>query len=145
VCSADPVLSTDQLGQSRVGSCDIGAIEFEGALTIVIDVRPRRDPPNGINPNSTNNINVALLSGDGFDATLVDPSTVRLGVTGVEAAPIIFRRRDVNGDGQRDLVVQFQIPTLEIECGASSLTLRGQISGGHSIISSSAITTTGCK
>jgi hypothetical protein len=29
VCSADPVLSTDQLGQSRVGTCDIGAIQFE--------------------------------------------------------------------------------------------------------------------
>jgi hypothetical protein len=47
VCSADPVLSTDQLGQSRVGPCDIGAVEFEGPLTIVIDVRPRRDPLTG--------------------------------------------------------------------------------------------------
>jgi hypothetical protein len=145
VCSADPELSTDQLGQSRVGPCDIGAVEFEGALTIVTDVRPRRGPPNRINPNSTKNINVALLSGDGFDATLIDPSTVRLGATGVEAAPILFRLRDVNGDGQRDLIVRFQIPDLGIECGASSLTLTGQIPGGHSIISSSAITTTGCK
>jgi hypothetical protein len=65
VCSTDPVLSTDQLGQARVGACDIGAVEFGGALTIAIDVRPQRDP-NRINPNSNRNINVALLSGDGF-------------------------------------------------------------------------------
>jgi hypothetical protein len=51
-------------------------VEFEGPLMIVIDIRWRRDTPNRISPNSTNNINRALLSGDGFDATMVDPSTV---------------------------------------------------------------------
>jgi hypothetical protein len=144
VCSADPVLSTDQLGQSRVGPCDIGAVEFEAALTIGIDVRPQRDP-NRINPNSTRNINVALLSAAGFDATLIDPNTVRFGAAGVEAAPIHTRRRDVNGDGQRDLVLRFQIPDLGIECGASSLTLTAQNPAGHPITGSSAIITTGCR
>jgi hypothetical protein len=87
---------------------------------------------------------VALLSGDGFDATMIDASSVRFGATGVEAAPIHIGRRDVNGDGQRDLVLRFQIQDLGIECGATSVTLRGRISDGQSIIGSSPVTTTGC-
>ena len=59
--------------------------------------------------NSTKNINVALLSGVDFDATLIDTQTVRFGTTGTEAAPINIGRRDVNGDGRRDLVLRFQI------------------------------------
>jgi hypothetical protein len=145
VCSADPVLNTDQLGQLRVGPCDIGAIEFEGALTIVIDVRPRRDSPNRINPNSNRNINVALLSSAGFDATLIDTNTVRFGCNGVKAAPILIRRRDVNRDGQRDLVLRFQIQDLGLECGASSLILTGQNTAGHPITGESPIITTGCR
>ena len=144
VCSADPVLSTDQLGHSRVGPCDIGAVEFEGVLTIVIDVRPRRDP-NRINVNSTKNINVALLSGADFDATLIDTKTVRFGTTGTEAAPIHIGRRDVNGDGRRDLVLRFQIQDLGVQCGTSSLTLTGQNPAGHPIAGESPIITTGCR
>lgn len=143
-CSADPVLNTDQLGQTRAGPCDIGAIEFEGALTIVIDVRPWRDP-NRINLKSNKQVNVALLSGAGFDATLLDTSTVRFGATGFEAAPVHISRRDINGDGQRDLVLRFRIQDLGLQCGASDLKLTGLNPNGHPISGSSPILTTGCK
>lgn len=134
----------DQLGNPRVGSCDIGAIEFQGRTQVAIDIRPRSEA-NKVNPNSTRSINVAVLSDNGFDATNVDSSLVRFGATGTEAAPIHVARRDVNRDGQRDLVLRFQIQNLRIECGASSLTLTGQILDGQSIIGSSPIITTGCK
>ena len=122
----DPVLNTDQLGRSRVGPCDIGAVEFEGALTFIIDVRPRRDP-NRINPNSNRNINVALLSANSFDATTIDPSTVRFGATGVEAGSYPWRPQRCKRRRSARFGATFSNSDLGIECGATSVTLTGQI------------------
>ena len=33
-------LQTDQLGNLRVGICDIGAVEFRGQMLVSVDVRP---------------------------------------------------------------------------------------------------------
>jgi hypothetical protein len=134
----------DQLGNPRVGTCDIGAIEFQGRMLVSVDVRPRRDA-NRINPNSSQNINVAVFSAKGFDATTLDPNTVRFGGTGTEAAPINNARRDVDGDGRQDLVARFRIQELGIQCGDTSATLTGQTSSGFAIVGSSPIRTTGCK
>jgi hypothetical protein len=134
----------DQLGNPRVGTCDIGAIEFQGRTQVSIDIRPRREA-NKINPHSTRSINVALLSDDQFDATGVDSHFVRFGATGTEGVPVHLAQRDVNGDGRRDLVLRFLIHELAIECGATSATLTGQVSGDQSFIGSAPITTTGCK
>jgi hypothetical protein len=134
---------TDQLGNPRVGVCDIGSVEFadgpDGRLLVSIDVRPKRDV-NNINPNSTRNINVAVFSGNGFDATTIDPNTVRFGATGTEAAPINVGQRDVNGDGSRDLVFRFMIQDLGIQCGDTSATLTGQTADSQSFSGSSSIT-----
>jgi hypothetical protein len=81
----DACLETDQIGSQRVGPCDIGSVEFGGELVVAIDIRPWTDKDR-INPNSSQNINVAILSANGFDATLIDPNTVRSGATGTEAA-----------------------------------------------------------
>jgi hypothetical protein len=134
----------DQLGNPRVGSCDIGAIESQERTQVAIDIRPRSDADK-VNPHSTKNINVAILSENGFDATTVDSNLVRVGATGTEAAPVHVTGRDVNRDGQRDVVLRFEIQNLGIDCGATSLTLTGQILDGQSIIGSAPITTTGCK
>ena len=66
----------DQLGSARVGTCDIGAVEFQGRMLVSVDVRPRSDA-NKINPKSSQNINVAVFSGKGFDATTLDVNTIR--------------------------------------------------------------------
>jgi hypothetical protein len=136
-------LQSDQLGNLRVGICDIGAIEFQGKMLVSVGVRPRSDA-NRINPNSTKEINVAILSTDGFDATEVDSNTVRFGATGTEAVPIHVARRDVDGDGDRDMIVRFEIQDTGIKCGNTSATLTGQIPGGASIIGSSPIRTVQC-
>jgi hypothetical protein len=81
----------------------------------------------------------------GFDATTVDPNTVRFGATGTEAAPIHLGRRDVNGDGQRDIVVRFEIQDIGIKCGNTSAILTGQISSGLAFISSNSIQTVQCN
>jgi hypothetical protein len=136
-------LQADQLGLLRVGICDIGAVEFRGPMLVAVDVRPRSEA-NRINPNSTNNINVTILSSNGFAATTVDSNTVRFGATGTEAVPINVAFRDVDADGDIDMVVRFQIPDTGIKCGDTSAILTGQISNGPSIIGSSPIRTVQC-
>ena len=113
-------------------------------MLVSVDIRPRSDA-NRINPSSSKNINVAIFSVNGFDATTVDSSTVRFGATGAEAAPVHVALRDVDGDGHRDMVLRFQIQDTGIKCGDTSALLTGQISGGLSFIGSSPITTVQCK
>jgi hypothetical protein len=135
---------TDQLANPRLGICDIGSVEFQGGRMLVnIDIRPRSDA-NRINPNSSGNINVAILSGNGFDARTIDPNTIRFGATGTEAAPVNIARRDVDGDGDRDVVARFLIQDTGIRCGDPSATLTGQISNGVTIVGSSPIRTVQC-
>jgi hypothetical protein len=135
----------DQLGNPRVGTCDMGAVEFqESRMLVSVDVRPRSDG-NRINPHSNQNINVSVFSAKGFEATDLDPKTVRFGATGSEATPIHVGRRDVDGDGRQDLIVRFQIQDLGIQCGDTSATLSAQTSSGLAIVGSSPIRTTGCK
>jgi len=89
---------------------------------ILIDIRPRSDA-NRINPSSAKDINVAVFSSKDFDATSIDLNTVRFGATGTEAAPVHVARRDVDGDGDRDMVVRFQIQDTGIKCGDTSAVL----------------------
>jgi hypothetical protein len=113
-------------------------------MLVSVDVRPRRDA-NRINPNSIKNINVVVFSVNGFDATTVDPNSVRFGATGTEAVPVHVGQRDVDGDGKLDMVVRFEIQDTGIKCGDTSATLTGQISGGLPIIGSSPIRTAQCS
>ena len=137
-------LQTDQLGNLRAGICDIGAVEFRGPMLASVDIRPKKDA-NRINPNSDKDINVAIFSVNGFDATSVDPNTVRFGATGMEAAPIHIAMRDVDGDGHFDMVLTFEIQNTGIQCGNTSASLTGQTFQGLSIIGSSPIKTVQCK
>ena len=111
---------------------------------VSVDLRPRKDA-NRINPTSSKNVNLAIFSVNGFDATTIDSSTVRFGATGAEATPIHIRLTDIDGDGLRDMVLRFQILDTGIKCGDTSATLTGQISSGQSIIGSSPLTTVQCK
>ena len=110
---------------------------------VSIDVRPRSDT-NKLDPDSSREITVAILSVDGFNALTVDPNTVRFGATGNEAAPVHVARRDVDGNGHRDLLLRFEIQDTEIECGDTSGTLTGHTFNGESILGSSPIKTVKC-
>jgi hypothetical protein len=135
---------TDQLEKPRLGICDVGSVEFTGEtagnLLVDIDVRPSSGS-NIINPDSTKNINVAVFSRNGFDPSVIDVNTVRFGATGTETAPINVARREVNGDGTRDLVLRFAIQDLSIQCGDVSVTLKGRLADGQSFSGSTPIRT----
>ncbi|HEX2228108.1 MAG TPA: hypothetical protein VHM64_13295, partial [Candidatus Binatia bacterium] len=93
------------------------------------------------NPDSTKNINVAVFSHSGFDPSVIDVNTVRFGATGTETAPINVARRELNGDGTRDLVLRFAIQDLSIQCGDVSVTLKGRLADGQSFSGSTPIRT----
>jgi hypothetical protein len=117
-------------------------------LKISLDIKPGGFP-NSINPSSRGNIPVAILTTDAtdntgpFDATTVDPGTVRLGPAGAGAAR--YSLEDVDGDGDIDLLLHFNTQDTGIQCGDLSATLTGKTFDGREIQGTDAIRTVGCR
>jgi hypothetical protein len=107
-------------------------------LTVHIDVRPGDTQP-VINLNSHGVVPVAILSTSTFDATKVNPLTVRFGRTGTEASPVHFSLQDVNGDGLLDMVLQFSVQSTGLHLGDSEATLEGRTLDGTPFRGSTAI------
>jgi Right handed beta helix region len=146
-------LLTDQRGQPRpvdgdgdgTAACDIGAFELQPqARTVALDIKPGTFP-NTINPQSHGVIPVAILTTSTFDATLVDPLSVRFGPKGAKEAHQKGHVEDVNHDGEPDLVLHFATQATGITCGDTSASLTGETRDGDPIQGSDAITTVGCK
>ena len=84
---------------------------FAGIIPVNIDIKPGSFP-NAINLGSHGLIPVAILSSEDFDATTVNPETVRLAGQNVavrgKGNKLMAHEEDVNGDGKVDLVVQLE-------------------------------------
>jgi hypothetical protein len=130
--------------------CDWGGVSrlsflITGIFPIVsIDIKPGGFP-NSINPKNKGVIPVAILTTDTFDATTVDPTTVRFGRSGTEAAVVQSALEDVNSDGRPDLILHFRTQETGIKCGDTSASLTGHTTSGQAIQGSDAIVTVGCK
>jgi len=118
------------------------AVDRSAARTIGIDVRPLSELnmvacrfPSGLIP-------VALLSEQDFDASSVDPDSIRFGRTGSEAGVVrtgwddhpMQARLDVNGDGYRDIVYYFRLGYTGFSCadiptGKYSVRIDAMLSG----------------
>ena len=83
-----------------------------------------------LNLGSQGRVPVVILSTTDFDATTVNPTTVRFGKTGTEASPVHWAIEDVNGDGKPDLVLQFLTQTAGIQPGDNQVILMGRIVDG---------------
>lgn len=112
--------------------------------TNVIDIKPGSFP-NSINPQSRGEIPVAIFTTDFFDATTVDWSTVKFGVTGTEAFAGHSSLKDVDGDGETDMVLHFITLDTGIQCGDTSASLKGKTLGGELLAGTDSINTVGCK
>jgi len=94
----------------------------EALLEVAIDIRPGIGP-NPVNPRSRGVIPVAILTTEDFDATEVDPGTVRFGPAG--ASPVRYALEDVSGDGSLDMILHFRTQETGIQDGDTSATLTG--------------------
>ena len=107
-------------------------------LNANIAVKPG-DDQTVINLNTKGVVPVAILSTPTFDATKVNPLTVRFGRTGTEAAAVHFSLQDVNGDGFLDMVLQFRVQSTGLQLGISQATLMGRTMDGTPFRGSGAI------
>ncbi len=128
----------------------VGTI-FELGLSVEIDIRPGSDR-NRVNPKSRGVIPVAILStrladGDAtdFDATQVDETTLRFGPGEVGIAHRQAHVADVDGDGDRDLLLHFRTRGAGIACGDTEATLKGGTFDGMPITGAGAVDVVGCK
>jgi len=99
-----PTLNPSGLGNQV--SDDVLFVPWKTApegIIVTIDIKPG-SWPNSINTKAKGLVPVAILSGVGFDATLVDPSTITL----LGAHPVKSSLEDINGDGKLDLIVHFR-------------------------------------
>jgi len=113
------------------------------ASNVEIDIKPDSDD-NTINLGSSGVIPVAILSSLVFDATTVNPDTVRLSGAAVRLAgksgKYLATVEDVNGDGLDDLLCKVLTEQLLIEEGATTAVLEAQTYDGLSISGADSIT-----
>jgi hypothetical protein len=112
-------------------------------ISVAIDIRPHNDT-NKINATSHGVIPVAILTTDAFDATIADPLSVHFGPNGATEVHSKGHIRDVNHDGEPDLVLHFRTQETGIQCGDTSASLTGETFDGDLIQGSDAIKTVGC-
>jgi uncharacterized delta-60 repeat protein len=102
------------------------------ALAVAIDIRPATDR-NRINLRSKGVVRVAILSTAAFDATSVDPLSVRFGPAGATAFKERGHSKDTDGDGDTDLVLHFRTQETGLAGGTTTACLTGQTFGGVKI------------
>ncbi len=108
--------------------------------TVGIDIVPGSDT-NRVLLSSQASVEVAILSSATLDATKVNPSTVRFGRNGTEAAATQYTFKDVNKDGRRDMVLTFRVTNTGIMSGDTVAKLTGRLLSGQNIQGSDAVRT----
>jgi hypothetical protein len=99
-------------------------------------IRVELHPNDAINPGSNAPLQVVIFSHQGLDATTIDPTTVRFGPPGAEAARVTrdrMQERDTDGDGLLDLMVRFDAQEIRLTAGATQACLVGTLSDGTNI------------
>ncbi len=115
------------------------------SISTTIDIKPD-SPNNPVNPKSNGMLQVVVFGSPGLDTSQIDVASLRLGVTGLEAAPRKnYSYQDVNLDGEMDLVLHFRIPETGITCTTNQLLMTGQMLSGLPLTGSDIVTPVGCK
>ena len=127
--------------QEEVIYLALGAVG--GPLEILVDIKPGKEP-NAINPTSGQKIPVAILTTGNFDAQLVDPSTVQFGPGAATESHRRWHVKDVDEDGDLDLLFHFNTQETGIACGDREATLTGETYDGQVITGSDSIKTVKC-
>lgn len=102
---------------------------------VTVDIRPG-NTQNVVNPGSGGILPVAILSEERFDATTVDPASVKLAGAGVRlqpnGSPMAFTQ-DVSGDGRADLVLHIESSDLKLAPADTVARLTGSAPGNLTV------------
>ncbi len=101
--------------------------------------------PNAINPMSRGVIPVVIFTTPDFDATDVDPLSVRFGPAAAIETHGRGHYEDVDDDGDTDLVLHFSTRASGIVCGDTEADLSGETFAGEPIEGSDTFVTVGCS
>lgn len=151
--------SSIDVDQDLTGAVTFALPSFEGSIafkifpvepiTVELNITPRFPRHNNMNLQFRHGFGVVIVNtfvaGDppaGFDATTVNPSSVRVGPLG--AIPARSEMLDFQQDGDVDLVMGFRMDDPGFPCGDSDLVLTGETNTGRSIIGSGPIRVIGC-
>lgn len=126
---------------------------------VEIDIDPS-STSNTINLNSNNPkpLDVAVFGAADFDVLRVEPATIQLGdpvltevvnATGHKVAPSSFQYRDVDGDGELDLLLRFNLRDLvtsgAINSSSKSLKLQALLDNDGIVFGSDRVSIQGAK
>ncbi|MDP2729015.1 MAG: hypothetical protein Q8O55_00805 [Dehalococcoidales bacterium] len=148
----DDLAATDGAAMFAWGAAEIGGGGFgfseaigrvdsvETNFEVEIDIKPGSDP-NSINPKSKGVIPVAILTTPDFDASTVDPDTVRFGPD--EAEAVHWALEDVDRDGDTDMILHFKTQDTGIQAGDTEATLTGEPVGGQVFAGTDSVRTVG--
>jgi subtilisin family serine protease len=119
------------------------AIDGLPLLLVGVDVLPG-DPANQVYPNKTGKLPVAVLSGPTFDATQVDPATLKFGAgqAAPADAPVIA---NVDGQYGDDTTVRFKVNESGIICDDTEVGLSGETYSGDQFVGADSIDASSCE
>lgn len=128
---------------------DFALARYLGApttITVSVDVKPE-STDNVVPLQAGGVVSVAILTTDSFDATTVDPASVCFGDAEDPSARACIEKHhtghleDVNGDGQTDLLLHYNVAQTGIDPGDTQACLTGRTYAGVAIEGCDQITT----
>jgi hypothetical protein len=105
------------------------ACQAYDTLRVRVDIKPGSES-NSVNPFSRGVVPVAILSSEEFDATAVDADSVRFGPVEAEKKHKSAHVKDVDHDGDLDLIFHFRTRDTGLAPGDTTACLRGQTDNG---------------
>jgi probable HAF family extracellular repeat protein len=111
---------------------------------VAVDVLPG-DENNVVYPTRAGKLPVAVLSSPEFDATQVDPASLRFGLGETAAANEAAIIADVDGQNGDDTQVRFRVDKSGIFCDDTEVNLYGETFAGESIAGSDQIDASNCE
>lgn len=119
------------------------ALDGLPAQDVTIDVLPG-DPANAVYPNQSGKLPVTIMGSIDFDATQVDPATVKFGPADTTPTdPVDIA--DVNPNSPLDATLKFQVANSGIECNDTGVSLSGETYSGDLFEGSDTIDATQCE
>jgi len=112
------------------------------SMDVAIDINPGKEP-NVLNLKSGGFVTVAVLTTDSFDALQVAPDSARFGPG--QAVTARYRVKDVDNDGDDDLLLVYRIQQTEIACSDTQAILTGELYDGTPITGTDSVQPKNCQ